>query len=268
MPHVAKPPPELRTVARHRFVTLKIENMSKSAGIVIIGNEVLSGKTQDTNSYFLCTELRQLGVEVQKISTIPDVIETIGEEVAAFSQRFDFVFTTGGVGPTHDDLTIEGIAHGFGLKVVRHPDIERRMYQRLGSDVNEARLRMANVPEGAELLATAALFAPVVKIRNVYIFPGIPRILQERFHAIKERFRETPYFLKNVYVKQGEGIIAAMLNEVLAKFPQLLLGSYPVLDRPEYKVKVTLESKDSDYLERALQSLLASLPQDAVHRIE
>lgn len=242
--------------------------MSKSAGIVIIGNEVLSGKTRDTNSYFLCTELRQLGVEVQKISTIPDVIELIGHEVAAFSRRFDFVFTTGGVGPTHDDVTIEGIAHGFGLNVVRHPDIEQRMRQRLGTDVNEARLRMANVPEGAELLATEALFAPVVKIRNVYIFPGIPRILQERFHTIKERFRDTPYFLKNVYVKYGEGVIATMLNEVLAKFPQLLLGSYPMLDIPEYKVKVTLESKDPDYLERALQSFLSSLPDDAVHRID
>jgi len=242
--------------------------MSKSAGIVIIGNEVLSGKTQDTNSYFLCTELRQLGVEVQKISTIPDVIELIGREVAEFSKRFDLVFTTGGVGPTHDDVTIDGIAHGFGLKVVRHPDIERRMRQRLGGDVNEARLRMANVPEGAELLATEALFAPIVKIYNVFIFPGIPRILQERFLAIKEQFREAPYFLKNVYVKSGEGAIAKTLNDVLATFPQLLLGSYPVLDIPEYKVKVTFESKDPEYLQRALQRFLGSLPDGSVHRIE
>ena len=242
--------------------------MSKSAGIIIIGNEVLSGKTQDTNSYFLCTELRQLGVEVQKISTIPDVIELIGQEVTEFSKRFDFVFTTGGVGPTHDDVTIDGIAHGFGLRVVRHPDIERRMRQRLGGDVNEARLRMANVPEGAELLATEALFAPIVKIHNVFIFPGIPRILQERFHAIKEQFREAPYFLKNVYVKLGEGLIAKMLNDVLAQFPELLLGSYPVLEIPAYKVKVTFESKDPEYLQRALQSFLGSLPDGAIHRVD
>src|SRR5918996_2252333 len=240
--------------------------MSRTAGIVIIGNEVLSGKTQDINSFFLCTELRQLGVEVQKISTIQDEIGLIGDEVATFSGRFDFVFTTGGVGPTHDDVTIDGVAHGFGLNVVRHPDIERRMRERLGGQVNEARLRMANVPEGAELLATEALFAPIIKIRNVFIFPGIPRILQERFHAIKERFRDAPFYLKNVYVKYGEGVIAAMLNDLLAKFPQLLLGSYPVLDTPEYKVKVTLESKDSDYLERALRSFISSLPDGAVHR--
>jgi molybdenum cofactor synthesis domain-containing protein len=242
--------------------------MSKTAGIVIIGNEVLSGKTQDINSYFLCTELRQLGVEVQKISTIQDEIPLIGQEVAEFSRRFDFVFTTGGVGPTHDDVTIDAIAYGFGLKVVRHPDIERRMRQRLGGEVNEARLRMANVPEGATLLATEALFAPVVNIRNVYIFPGIPKILQERFQAIKERFRDSPYFLKNVYVRYGEGIIAAMLNALLVKYPEIMLGSYPVLDLPEYKVKVTLESKNTDYLDQALQAFVASLPEDAIHRID
>jgi molybdenum cofactor synthesis domain-containing protein len=241
--------------------------MSKTAGIVIIGNEVLSGKTQDINSHFFCTELRRLGVEVQKISTIQDEIELIGQEVATFSQRYDYVFTSGGVGPTHDDVTIDGIAHGFGVKIVRHPDIERRMRQRLGNQVNEARLRMANVPDGAKLLATEALFAPIVNIRNVYIFPGIPSILQERFHAIKEMFRDTPYYLKNVYVRYGEGVIAEMLNELLVKFPKLMLGSYPVLDVPEYKVKVTLESKDQSYLDQALQAFIASLPNDAVHRI-
>ncbi|HEU4342582.1 MAG TPA: competence/damage-inducible protein A [Candidatus Binatia bacterium] len=242
--------------------------MCKTAGIVIIGNEVLSGKTQDTNSYFLCAQLRQLGVEVQKISTIPDEIEQIGQEVVTFSKRFDLVFTTGGVGPTHDDVTIEGVARGFGVKVIRNPDLERRMRQRLGADINETRLRMANVPEGAELLATEALFAPVIKLHNVFIFPGIPRILQERFEAIKEGFREAPYFLKTVYVRYGEGVIATILNDVLANFPKLLLGSYPVLDAVDYKVKVTLESKDSDYLDRALQSFLTSLPEGAVHRVE
>ena len=242
--------------------------MSKTAGIVIIGNEVLSGKTRDTNSHFFCTELRQLGVEVQKISTIQDDVQIIGKEVASFSARFDYVFTSGGVGPTHDDVTIEGVAHGLGVKVVRHPDIEGRMRQRLGDQVNEARLRMANVPEGATLLATEAPFAAIVKIRNIYIFPGIPRILEERFHAIKERFRDTPYYLKNVYVRYGEGVIASILNELLVNFPNLMLGSYPVLELPDYKVKVTLESKDANYLEQALRAFIASLPPDAVHRVD
>ena len=142
------------------------------------------------------------------------------------------------------------------------------MQQRLGAELNAARLRMANVPDGATLLCADAPFAPIVNMHNVYIFPGIPRILQDRFLAIKERFRDAPYYLKNVYVKHGEGIIAAMLNDLLAKFPQLLLGSYPVLDLPEYKVKITLESKDAGYLDQALTTLVASLPVDSIHRID
>ncbi len=242
--------------------------MSKIAGIVIIGNEVLSGKTQDTNSHFLCRELRALGVEVRRVSVIPDEIELIGKEVAHFSRSFDFVFTTGGVGPTHDDVTMAGIAHGFGLRVIRHPELERRLRERHGENINEARLRMAEVPEGAELVGEGPLYAPVVRLYNIYIFPGIPKILYERFEAIKEEFREAPFFLKVVYVKEGEGVIASILNNLLTSFPDLLLGSYPVLDNPEYKVKVTLESKDRDYLGQAFEKLLSTLPKGAVHRIE
>ncbi len=242
--------------------------MSKTAGIVIIGNEVLSGKTQDTNSHFLCRELRTLGVEVRRISVILDEIELIGKEVATFSRNFDLVFTTGGVGPTHDDVTMAGIAHGFGVKVIRHPELERRLRERHRENINEARLRMAEVPEGAELVGEGFLYASVVKLRNVYIFPGIPKILQERFEAIKGGFRDTPFFLKVVYVKEGEGVIASILNNLLASFPELLLGSYPVLDNPDYKVKVTLESKDMNYLSRAFQKLLSTLPEGAIHRID
>lgn len=242
--------------------------MSKTAGIIIIGNEVLSGKTQDTNSHFLCQELRALGVEVRRISVIPDEIELIGKEVAGFSSRFDWVFTTGGVGPTHDDVTMEGIAHGFGVRAVRHPELERRLRERHGANINEARLRMALVPEGAELAAQDSLYAPVVKFRNVYIFPGIPKILYERFQAVRENFRGEPFFLKVIYVKEGEGVIASVLNGLLEGFPDLLVGSYPVIDNPDYKVKVTLESKDSGYLDQAFQKLLSALPQGAVHRIE
>ena len=242
--------------------------MSKTAGIIIIGNEVLSGKTQDTNSHFLCQELRALGVEVQRISVIPDEIELIGKEAEFFSRRFDFVFTTGGVGPTHDDVTMAGIAHGFGLRVIRHPELERRLRERHGANINEARLRMAEVPEGAELVGEGSLYAPAVKLRNIYIFPGIPKVLQDRFQAIKERFRDTPFFLKVVYSKEGEGVIASILNDLLANFPELLLGSYPVLDNPEYRVKLTLESKDPNYLNQAFERLLSTLPEGAVHRIE
>ena len=245
-----------------------MSSISKTAGIVVIGNEVLSGKTQDTNSHFLCRELRVLGVEVRRISVIPDEIEVIGPEVAKFSRDFDFVFTSGGVGPTHDDVTMVGIAHGFGVKVVRQPDLERRLRERHGKNINEARLRMAEVPEGAELVGEGPLYASVVKFRNIYILPGIPKILQEHFRVIQESFRDAPYFLKIVYLKEGEGVIAAFLNSLLTGFPELLLGSYPVLDNPDYKVKVTLESKDPSYLNRAFEKLLSTLPKEAIHRIE
>ncbi|MBI2992099.1 MAG: competence/damage-inducible protein A [Deltaproteobacteria bacterium] len=242
--------------------------MSKTAGIIIIGNEVLSGKTQDTNSHFLCQELRALGVEVQRVTVIPDEIELIGKEAASFSRQFDFVFTTGGVGPTHDDVTMAGVARGFGVRVVRHPELERRLRERHGENINEARLRMAEVPEGAELVGEGSLYAAVVKLGNIYIFPGIPKILHERFRVIKEDFRDAPFYLKVVYVKEGEGVIAAILNSLLESFPDLLLGSYPVLDNPDYKVKVTLESKDRDYLDRAFDRLLHTLPKGTVQRTE
>ncbi len=242
--------------------------MSKTAGIIIIGNEVLSGKTQDINSTFLCRELRLLGVDVQRVTVIPDERELIGSTAARFSDRWDLVFTTGGVGPTHDDVTIEGIALGFGVKAVIDPGLERRLSERYGADLNPARLRMAMVPEGAELLGAGALFAPVVRMKNVYIFAGVPRILQDRFNAVKERFREAPYYLRNIYIKDGEGVIAAMLNDLLERFPEIMLGSYPVLDHPDYKVKVTVESKSGEYLEQAVARLLEELPESAIFRIE
>jgi FAD synthetase len=242
--------------------------MAKTAGIVIIGNEVLSGKTQDTNSHFLSKELRALGVELRRVVVIPDEIELIGREVAAFARDFDFVFTTGGVGPTHDDVTMAGIARGFGVNVIRHPDLERRLRERHGANINEARLRMAEVPEGAELVGDWSLYGPVVKMKNVYIFPGIPKVLQDRFEAIKESFREAPYYLKIIYSREGEGVIASILHDLLASFPDLLLGSYPVLDNPDYRVKLTLESKDRDYLDRAFNKLLGALPAGSILRTE
>ena len=242
--------------------------MSKTAGIIIIGNEVLSGKTQDINSTFLCRELRLLGVDVQRVTVIPDERELIGRTAARFSARWDLVFTTGGVGPTHDDVTIEGVAHGFGVAAVIHPRLERRLSERYGAELNAARLRMAMVPDGSELVGDGALFAPVIRMNNVYIFAGVPRILQDRFNAIKERFREEPFHLKNIYITDGEGVIAATLNDLLQRFPEIMLGSYPVLDNADYRVKLTVESKSSEYLDDAVTCLLENLPAEAIFRIE
>lgn len=250
------------------FARLRIKIMGKTAGIIIIGNEVLSGKTQDTNSRFLAIELRSLGVDLRRILVIPDEIETIGEAARTFSSRWDYVFTTGGVGPTHDDVTMEGVSYGFGVRAVLDPRLESRLRDRYGKDINAARLRMALVPEGADLLAEGDLFAPVVRYKNIYIFPGIPRILYERFAVIKEQFRDKPFFLRVLYVNQGEGVIAGLMDQVIADFPEISLGSYPVIENPEYKVKVTIESKDKNYLEDAFRALSEKMPRGSIVRTE
>jgi FAD synthetase len=126
---------------------------------------------------------------------------------------------------------------------------------------------MAEIPDGAELLAMDSLVVPVLAIRNVFVFPGVPEIFRQKFDAIKERFRERPFLLRSVYVGIGEGTLADHLNAMLREFPQLLCGSYPELSNPEYRVRVTLESKEPEYLERALRYLLDRLPREAVVRV-
>jgi len=242
--------------------------VDRTAGIIVIGNEILSGKVVDSNSPFLARELRSLGVTLLRILTIPDDVETIAAAVREFHPTYDVVFTSGGVGPTHDDVTMEGVARGLDRRVIRHPAIEGRLREYLKDKVNAARLKMAEVPEGSELIVDARLGFPTVKCENIYILPGIPEILEQKFAALRERFTAAPYFLRTVYTRESEGTIAEHLNATLAAFPDLLLGSYPKMADPEYAVKLTLESKDRDYVERALAHLLSLFPEGAVVRTE
>ena len=242
--------------------------MAKTAGIVLVGNEILSGKINEANAAFLCRELRALGVEVRKIAVIPDELEAIRQEVAQFAAAYDYVFTSGGVGPTHDDVTIEGVSQAMGVAVVRDAGLAALLEAFYKGNLNAARLKMAEIPEGSELLAGDSLTSPAIVIRNVYVLPGVPEIFRQKFEAIKERFREAPFYLQSVFLRMGEGLLADFLNDLLKAYPLLLLGSYPEFSHPEYKVKVTLESKDREYLDRALKELVARLPRDAVVRIE
>ena len=241
--------------------------MPKTAGIILIGNEILSGKIIDANAAYLCRELRELGVEVGRILVIPDDVVCIAEEVAAFSRTFDFVFTSGGVGPTHDDVTIEGVARAMGVPVVRHPKLVALLERYYRDTLTDAALRMAEIPKGAELISDNGLRFPNVVMRNVYVLPGVPEIFRRKFDAMRERFRDAPIHLKNVFVRIGEGTLADYLNRLLGDFPLLLVGSYPELSNPEYQVKVTLESRDLVYLERALADFLGRLPGDAVVKV-
>ena len=241
--------------------------MPKTAGIILVGNEILSGKIQDANAAYLCRELRALGVEVRRITVIPDEVQLISEAVADFSRDYDVVFTSGGVGPTHDDVTIEGVARAMMAPVVRHPLLVELLERYYRGQVSEAALRMAEIPEGAELVGGETVRFPTVLMRNVYVLPGVPEIFRAKFDAFRERFRDQPIHLKNVFVSIGEGTLADYLNRLLADFPLLQLGSYPEFSNPEYKVKVTLESRDRGYVEQALADFLACLPADAVVKV-
>ena len=241
--------------------------MPKTAGIILVGNEILSGKIVDANASYLCRELRGLGVEVRRITVIPDEVDLIATEVARFSADYDVVFTSGGVGPTHDDVTIEGVARAAGVAVVRHPALVALLRGFYRDALNEAHLKMAEVPEGAELLADESVRFPTILMRNVYILPGVPEIFRRKFDALRERFRDQPIFLKNVFVSIGEGSLADHLNALVREYPELLCGSYPEFSNPEYKVKVTLESRDLAFLDRALAELLKRLPADSIVRV-
>ena len=241
--------------------------MPKTAGIILVGNEILSGKVEDANAVYLCRELRALGVEVRRIAVIPDEVQLIADEVATFSRDYDVVFTSGGVGPTHDDVTIEGVARAMMVPVTRHPLLVELLERYYRGTVTEAALRMAEIPEGAELVGGETVRFPTVMMRNVYVLPGVPEIFRAKFEALRERFRDAPIHLKNVFVSIGEGTLADYLNRLLADFPLLQLGSYPEFSNPEYKVKVTLESRDRGYVEQALTEFLTRLPDGAVVKV-
>jgi len=190
-----------------------------SAALVVIGNEILSGKVTDTNTPFLARELRCLGVSLERVVVIPDDVEQIAADVAAFSRRYDVVFTSGGVGPTHDDITMDGVAAAFGRPLVEHGELRRAIESFVGNRVNAAHLKMAQIPEGAELIVDDKLAFPTVLVENVYILPGIPELFQAKVISLRDRFRTRPYYLRQVLVRDNETLIAEFLNATLTAFP-------------------------------------------------
>jgi molybdenum cofactor synthesis domain-containing protein len=239
-----------------------------SAGILIIGNEILSGKVKDSNSSFLASELRALGVSVMRISVIPDDVEVIGKEAVEFSGAYDFVFTSGGVGPTHDDITMEGIAKGFNVKVVQHSELAAHFHTHYGSKVNPAIMKMAEVPEGAELIHAPGMGFPLVSFKNIFILPGIPQYLTKKFSAIKERFRSSAIHLGRLFLKANESDIAEILDSVVRTHKNVSFGSYPILDNPEYSIIVTAESRSEDAVIQSVTELISRLPRAILVRAE
>lgn len=232
--------------------------MSATAGIVVIGDEILSGKFADENAAFLIGELRSLGVELRRISVIPDDLDDIADTVPRFARRFTHVFTSGGVGPTHDDVTMEGIARGFGTHVVQAPELEAKVRAYWGEKLAPANLRLASVPAGAELVYGDAVW-PVVSYQNVYILPGVPALFRRKFLEIRERFRATPVAVARVYAAAEEGELAPHLDAIVAGHPLVKIGSYPRFEEKDFRVLLTLEGAERASVVAAVDELCARL---------
>lgn len=240
----------------------------RSCALVVVGNEILSGKIQDSNAYFTARELRAAGVALERIAVVPDELDAIAVEVRECAARFDFVLTSGGVGPTHDDLTMEGVARAFGRSVVLNQELAALINEHSSGRPNPARLKMAEIPEGAILNHVSDLWFPTIQLENVYILPGVPQLFEPKLKMLAARFRSDPFFMRTIYTSATESVIAAHLNECMARYPELMLGSYPKFDDADYRVKLTLESKDRGYLEHAFDFLVGLLPPEAVLRTE
>ena len=240
----------------------------KTAAIVVIGNEILTGKSEDKNATFLIGEMYQLGVALRRIVIIPDEVEVIAKAVREASAEFDYVFTSGGVGPTHDDVTIEGVARAFGREVIRHPELESMLRSYFGEGIDSARLRMADVPEGSELIRGGDIKWPVLSVENVYVLPGVPELFRKKFEAIRARFQAAPFFIHVVYTREDEFDITPRLDDIAAKHPGVDIGSYPTFTNDDYRVKITLESKEKAAVELARDQLLLLLDPASLARVE
>lgn len=201
-----------------------------TACLLVIGNEVLSGRTQDVNVQFIATELGKLGIPLREVRIIPDVADTIIATVNECRARFDHVFTTGGIGPTHDDITSECVAAAFGVKWEPHPEAWARMEKHYKpGDFNPARQRMATTPRGATLIDNPISVAPGFTIGNVHVMAGVPRIMQAMFRSLAPTLeRGTPIMSGAVHaIGLLEGDVAAGLEAIQKRYPDLDLGSYP-----------------------------------------
>ncbi|HVY03000.1 MAG TPA: molybdopterin-binding protein [Caulobacterales bacterium] len=200
-----------------------------SAALLIIGNEILSGRTQDANLAYIALGLNDVGVRLKEVRVVPDDEGEIVAAVNALRAKFTYVFTTGGIGPTHDDITAECIAKAFGVPLLRDPRAVEKLKQQIAPEnLNEARLRMANIPQGGELIENPISKAPGFVIGNVHVMAGIPRIMQAMFDGVKGSLKGGKKILsQSIDIYTGEGAIAAGLTEIQNARPDVEIGSYP-----------------------------------------
>ncbi|MBT3399092.1 MAG: competence/damage-inducible protein A [Rhodospirillaceae bacterium] len=242
-----------------------------TAAVLIIGNEILSGRTKDANLPFLGTELNLMGIQMREARVVADIEEEVIDAVNTLRAKYDYVFTTGGIGPTHDDITSACVAKAFGQKLIRHPEAERILRARMtemGVEATEARLKMAETPEFAELVDNPVSGAPGFRVENVYVMAGIPRIMQAMFEGAKGQLKGG-VTLQSVTVGSyvPEGAIATELGLLQDAYPDLDIGSYPFFFDGKPGTNLVLRGPDQARLDEAagrLGDLIRNLGQQPI----
>jgi molybdenum cofactor synthesis domain-containing protein len=232
-----------------------------TAAVLIIGDEILSGRTQDMNLNFIAKQLALHGVDLAEARVVGDVKDDIIASLNALRARWDYVITTGGIGPTHDDITADCVAEAFGVKLHEHPEILAMMTARWGDQLNAARRRMARVPEGGALVKNPVQGPPGFSIGNVFVLAGVPMIMRGMLEDVISRLRSGAVVIsRTVRVEgAGEGAIAAPLEELARAHPDLALGSYPFFGEGGYGANLVVRGRDEAEVEATIEALLAAM---------
>ena len=237
--------------------------MVSTAGIIIIGDEILSGRTKDTNINWIATELDNIGVRLIEARIISDNSKTIIETVKTFTKKFTYVFSCGGIGPTHDDITTESVARAFNQKLVKDPEAMRRLkihYEGTNIEFNEARQKMAIIPTNSILIDNPVSSAPGYKIENLFVFAGVPKIMQGMFSTIlHDLVGGIKLKSKTVSSNVGEGLIAKDLEQIEKKFKTVKIGSYPYFKPGNFGTSIVLRSEYESLLNQASQAVLSAI---------
>ncbi|HLF21367.1 MAG TPA: competence/damage-inducible protein A [Aestuariivirga sp.] len=226
-----------------------------TAAVLLIGDEILSGRTKDRNLGFIADYLFALGIDLKEARVVADVEEEIVAAVNALRARYSYVFTTGGIGPTHDDITAEAMAKAFGVAIDHHPDAVATLtayFKEIGREPNEARLRMARVPKGATLIDNPVSKAPGFQIGNVFVMAGVPKIMQAMLEQVVPRLTKgVPMQSRAIEVLGGEGDLAKPLGEIQSRYPTVIIGSYPFQSVAGFAANLVLRSRDFPALDAA-----------------
>jgi molybdenum cofactor synthesis domain-containing protein len=240
-----------------------------TAGLLVIGDEILSGRTKDKNIGTIAEHLTVIGIALREVRVVADVEDAIVEAVNALRHRNTYVFTTGGIGPTHDDITADAIAKAFGVGIDVDPRavaIMKPAYEKRGIELNAARLRMARIPEGADLVVNEVSVAPGFRIGNVIVMAGVPAIMESMLHSATAKL-ETGAKVRSasIVVSHAEGEIAELFAAHQAEWPDVAMGSYPSFKDGQYATDLVMRSVDEQALLRAQRTLAAKLTAAGFH---